>query len=54
MNKVVFITGGNRGIGKQIALTFAKDGYDVSINYRTQSEELENLKKEIEKNNVKF
>lgn len=53
MNKVVFITGGTRGIGKQIALTFAKQGYDIAINYRSQNDELENLKKDIEQNNVK-
>ena len=53
MSKVVFITGGTRGIGKQIALTFAKQGYDIAINYRSQNDELENLKKEIEQNNVK-
>lgn len=53
MNKVVLITGATRGIGKQIALTFAENGYDVAINYRKENAELENLKKEIEVNNVK-
>ena len=53
MNKVAFITGATRGIGKQIAITFAKEGYDIAINYRTENEELENTKKEIEENNVK-
>lgn len=53
MNKVALITGATRGIGKQIAITFAKDGYDVAINYRKENEELENVKKEIESYNVK-
>lgn len=53
MNKVAFITGSTRGIGKQIALTFAQNGYDVAINYRNVNEELETTKKEIESNNVK-
>ena len=53
MNKVVLITGATRGIGKQIALTFAENGYDVAINYRKENEELEITKKEIEANNVK-
>ena len=53
MEKVAFITGGTRGIGKQIAITLAKCGYDIAINYRNENEELENTKKEIEANNVK-
>ena len=53
MNKVAFITGATRGIGKQIAITFAKEGYDIAINYRTENEELKNAKKEIEENNIK-
>ncbi|MBQ7881890.1 MAG: 3-oxoacyl-[Treponema sp.] len=53
MNKVAFITGATRGIGKQIALTFAQNGYDIAINYRTENEDLEKTKKEIEANNVK-
>ena len=53
MNKIALITGGTRGIGKQIALTFAKEGYNIAINYRTENEDLKNTKKEIEENNVK-
>ena len=34
MNKVAVITGASRGIGKAIALKFAKEGYRVVINYR--------------------
>lgn len=53
MSKVALITGATRGIGKQIALTLAKEGYDIAINYRTENEDLKNTKKEIEENNVK-
>ena len=53
MNKLAIITGGTRGIGKQIALTFAKEGYNIAINYRNENEDLKNTKKEIEENNVK-
>lgn len=51
--KLALITGATRGIGKQIAITLAKVGYDIAINYRTQNEDLENTKKEIEAQNVK-
>jgi 3-oxoacyl-[acyl-carrier protein] reductase len=33
---VVFVTGGNRGIGLAIAKRFAKDGFKVAISYRDQ------------------
>lgn len=54
MDKVAFVTGGSRGIGKEIALTLAKEGYDIAINYRNENEELETVKNEIESNGVKF
>ena len=53
MNKVAFITGGTRGIGRQIAISFAEIGYDIAITYRKENEDLENTRTEIEKNNVK-
>ena len=52
MSKIVLVTGATRGIGKQIAITFAKQGYDIAINYRDENEQLENTKKEIENLNV--
>lgn len=53
MGKVALITGATRGIGKQIAIKLAKEGYDIAINYRKENEELANAKKEIENYNVK-
>lgn len=53
MSKIALITGATRGIGKQIALTLAKQGYDIALNYRTENEELEKVKREIEANQVK-
>lgn len=37
--KVAIVTGSTRGIGRQIAITLAKEGYNVVINY-TNNEEL--------------
>lgn len=48
MEKSALITGATRGIGKQIAITLAKQGYNIALNYRKENEELENTKKEIE------
>ena len=53
MNKVALITGGTRGIGKEIAYTLAEENYDIKINYRTENEELMKLKKEIEQKRVR-
>lgn len=53
MSKVALITGGTRGIGRQIAVTLAKEGYDIAVNYMTLSDEVENTKKEVEKAGVK-
>ena len=52
-NKTVLVTGGSRGIGKEIALKFAKQGYDVIINYVSDKTDTEELKKELEANGGK-
>lgn len=46
--KTVLVTGSSRGIGKSIALRFAKVGYNVIINCAHREEELLQTKKEIE------
>ena len=48
MNKVALITGATRGIGKQIAITLAKQGFDIAINYRSENDSLNETIKEIE------
>lgn len=52
MEKIALITGASRGIGKQIAITLAKEGYNISLNCRKQSEEVIKIKEEIESYNV--
>ena len=53
MNKVALITGGARGIGKKIAITLAKEGYDIALNYRSNTDELAMFKEELESYKVK-
>ncbi len=48
MSKVALITGGTRGIGRQIAITLASVGYDIALNYRSENEDLFSTRSEIE------
>lgn len=50
--KTVLVTGASRGIGKAIAVKFAKKGYNVAINCLRREEELSRTKAEIEAYNV--
>lgn len=45
---VAFVTGGATGIGKNIALTFAKNGYDVAISYQRSIENALAVSEQIE------
>ena len=51
--KTVLITGSSRGIGRATAVTFAKNGYNVAVNYNKSSEAAENLCYELERYGVK-
>ncbi len=54
MNQIVLITGGTRGIGEAIVKEFAKQGYNIVINYVKSTEKAKKLKEELEKTyNVK-
>ena len=50
--KTVLVTGASRGIGKAIAIKFAKKNYNVVINCINSEEKLLATKKEIESYNV--
>lgn len=39
--KIALITGSSRGIGKEIAIAFAREGIDVVINYKKSKQEAE-------------
>lgn len=45
--KVAIITGGSRGIGAATAKLFAKNGYAICINYKTQSTPAQKLTQDI-------
>ena len=47
INKIVVITGGSRGIGAETARVFARNGYDVCINYLRNDEAAEKVRSEI-------
>lgn len=50
--KVTIVTGGAKGIGKEIAKTLAKNGHKVIVNYNTSEEKAIQLKKELEEENI--
>ena len=47
MNKTVLISGSGRGIGREIAIRFAKEGYRIAINSNKSENELNSLKNEL-------
>ncbi len=51
--KVALVTGSSRGIGRGCILEFAKNGYDVVINYNNSEEQALTLKGEVENLGVK-
>ena len=47
-NKIAIITGGDSGIGKAVAIYFAKEGSDVVIVYLNEQQDAEETKKLVE------
>lgn len=52
MRKTVLITGASRGIGKSTAILFAKEGYNVVINYNQSETKAKELVEELKEYNV--
>ena len=53
VNKTALITGAAKGIGKAVALAFAKEGYNIVINYNGSKEAALQTQQEIEALGVK-
>ena len=49
MRKIAIITGGSRGLGKNMAIALAKKNINVILTYNSKKEEAVNVVQEIEK-----
>lgn len=50
--KSVLVTGGSRGIGKEVAIQYAEHGYNVIVNYISDKTDVEGLKKEFNEKGI--
>ncbi len=47
VNKIALVTGGSRGLGKDMALQLAKKGFDVILTYQTKSDAAQEVVNQI-------
>lgn len=52
-SKIALVTGGSRGLGKDMALSLAKKGMDILITYQSKHAEAEKVVEEISALNQK-
>lgn len=52
-NRVALITGGDSGIGRAVAIAYAKEGADVVVNYLNEHDDAEETKRLIEAEGVR-
>jgi 3-oxoacyl-[acyl-carrier protein] reductase len=50
--KSVLVTGGSRGIGKEVAIQYAEHGYHVIVNYISDQTDVEGLKREFNEKGI--
>ena len=53
-DKRVFVTGGIRGLGKSIALSFAREGAWVGVSYSSDDKSASKTEKELESSATRF
>ncbi|HEV7301366.1 MAG TPA: SDR family oxidoreductase [Tepidisphaeraceae bacterium] len=46
--KIALITGGDSGIGRAVAIAYAKEGADVAVSYLNEHEDAEETKRQVE------
>lgn len=51
--KIALVTGGSRGLGKDMAINLARKGLDLVITYHTRKEEADAVVAELEKNGAR-
>ena len=54
MGSSIIVTGGSRGIGKQIVIDLAKSGHQVILNYHMSEQSAKEIQKDLEKKDIKI